>query len=111
MENNRYPRISMIGLFLLIYVPTCLGQCDLITFTKREELGSGVCLGWNYVPTTGNITFQLQVNNPVGKGYSGIGISRDGDMAGSDIFVAGAYADGRVYSSVRIFCANFHFNF
>lgn len=80
---------------------TTLDRQSSISFSNREQLDPSerVWLGWEYVATKATIIFELEVFS---NGFVGLGISPDGGMTGADIFLAGVYPDGRIYSSVRI---------
>lgn len=61
------------------------------------QLGPNVNLKWTIV---NDVTIEFDMNVYT-LGYVGLGISPDGNMNGSDIFIAGVNASGGNYSSVR----------
>jgi len=98
---RKYGTAKFIGL---------IGEHNSLSKTKITEVldnSRKIVLSWELGEDKSLITFELWAQTV---GYVGFGISPNGGMAGSDIFIAGVAPDGTPYSSVRkISQESFHF--
>lgn len=85
-------------LFFIVFVCSVRWQCtDCARWAHTALLGGpDYRLLWSLGPGPHEITFEVQVKT---HGYVGFGLSRDGNMPGSD-FVVGWVENGQVYFQV-----------
>lgn len=83
---------------VLLLGQTSGAQVDpTLPFSEYLDSNANVLLRWGFDVVKDTITFEVTVNTT---GWVGFGLSPNGGMAGSDIFIGGVSADGMYFTVI-----------